>query len=330
MLISFRIGRLPYFPFMFSALLAALMVVGAGCSSTTDPTDAVGLSGTLTYEEVMDGVEQFDLATHTATGLYVGRSPSSFSSGAMVVLGPTSSTMEIVSANGTARNEIYSSPRTYTLFGPKVSPSGTMIAFTESAETEVMSEPRVIKTVVIDLDGNVIVEINGLGAPSWTTDGRILLSGSWLYPYSLTSEPITPNGESAIYIVDAAFTGVTQISGILDKPLDPSMSPDGSRIALTLNGHLWTMKSDGTDLKQITTGSKSESKPTWSPDGKNIVCVCFGTFESLYYNAIAIVPAAPTSPTAMNNDASVWVIDKNQTLNVSKGRVHATGSIGWR
>ena len=329
---SLEPGRLPIrrSSTAVAILVAFSALLFTACSSSTSPTDTGGFTGTLTYEETLNGVKQFDLSKKTAVTRFEGRSPSAFASGEIVVLGPSAGTMEIVSANGATRKEIYSSKRSYGLFGPKVSPSGTMIAFTESAAVEAMTEPNDIKTVVIDLDGNVIVEIDGLGSPSWTSDGRIVLSGSWLYPHSLTSKPITPDGVAAIYVVDAAFTTVTQVSDELDKPLDPTMSADGSHIAFTLNGHLWTMKSDGTNIKQITTGSKAESFPTWSPDGKNIVCICFGTFETSYYNAVAVVPADPTAATVMSNDANVWIFDSAQTTDIKLGRVSAVGSIGWR
>ena len=32
-------------------------------------------------------------------------------------------------------------------------------------------------------------------------------------------------------------------------------------------GHIYTAKPDGTDLRQITTGSSNNSSPSWSPDG---------------------------------------------------------------
>ena len=61
---------------------------------------------------------------------------------------------------------------------------------------------------------------------------------------------------------------------------DPQLSPDGKAIAFTIGTvnkaenrtltHIYKVKLDGSDLKQLTTGEKSNSSPRWSPDGKRI------------------------------------------------------------
>lgn len=61
---------------------------------------------------------------------------------------------------------------------------------------------------------------------------------------------------------------------------DPQLAPDGRTVAFTIGDvdkaanrtltHIYTVKIDGSDLKQITKGDKSHSSPRWSPDGKKI------------------------------------------------------------
>jgi len=61
---------------------------------------------------------------------------------------------------------------------------------------------------------------------------------------------------------------------------DPQLSPNGKTIAFTigvvdLNANrtltqIYTVKPDGSDLKQLTKGDKSSSSPRWSPNGKYI------------------------------------------------------------
>jgi TolB protein len=60
---------------------------------------------------------------------------------------------------------------------------------------------------------------------------------------------------------------------------DPSVSPDGSKIAFTRysrgpggNWNVWVMNADGSGRTQITTDGRSTS-PVWSPDGAQIVFV---------------------------------------------------------
>ena len=45
----------------------------------------------------------------------------------------------------------------------------------------------------------------------------------------------------------------------------PQWSPDGSRLAVLRGGQLWTMKSDGSGKRRLTT--RSAAGPSWSPDG---------------------------------------------------------------
>src|SRR5439155_13183710 len=59
---------------------------------------------------------------------------------------------------------------------------------------------------------------------------------------------------------------------------DPQLSPDGKWIAYVVstidtkedksNTHIWMVGYDGTNDRQITFSSDSESSPRWSPDGK--------------------------------------------------------------
>src|SRR5262245_34942884 len=59
---------------------------------------------------------------------------------------------------------------------------------------------------------------------------------------------------------------------------DPQVSPDGQWVAYVVStvdmkedkssSHIWLIKIDGTEDRQITFGTESEGSPRWSPDGK--------------------------------------------------------------
>src|SRR5678815_3480169 len=61
---------------------------------------------------------------------------------------------------------------------------------------------------------------------------------------------------------------------------DPQVSPDGQWVAYVVStvdtkedkssAHIWMIKIDGTEDRQITFGQESEGSPRWSPDGKYI------------------------------------------------------------
>lgn len=58
------------------------------------------------------------------------------------------------------------------------------------------------------------------------------------------------------------------------EPTRPQFSPDGSRLVVCAyrggGFHLWTLRPDGTALRQLTDGPWDDRGPTWSPDGTRI------------------------------------------------------------
>ncbi|MFF3372389.1 amidohydrolase family protein [Streptomyces sp. NPDC002680] len=58
------------------------------------------------------------------------------------------------------------------------------------------------------------------------------------------------------------------------EPTRPQFSPDGSRLVVcAYRGgafHLWTLRPDGTGLRQLTDGPWDDRGPAWSPDGTRI------------------------------------------------------------
>ena len=51
----------------------------------------------------------------------------------------------------------------------------------------------------------------------------------------------------------------------------PAVSPDGNRIAYTVNRDLWVMDADGTGKTALTTDGAFNDDPSWSPDGTRLV-----------------------------------------------------------
>jgi Tol biopolymer transport system component len=52
--------------------------------------------------------------------------------------------------------------------------------------------------------------------------------------------------------------------------MDPALSPDGERIAVSILGKLWLVHVAGGDAVQLTTGPGWDAQPAWSPDGQFI------------------------------------------------------------
>ena len=58
-------------------------------------------------------------------------------------------------------------------------------------------------------------------------------------------------------------------------------SPDGTRLAFAAENlgsddpywgrHIWVIEADGSNMVQLTSGSQWDNRPSWSPDGNQIV-----------------------------------------------------------
>jgi Tol biopolymer transport system component len=71
-----------------------------------------------------------------------------------------------------------------------------------------------------------------------------------------------------IYTVRIDGTNLKQITSGDKSNSSPRWSPDGKRIAYTTGGQIWTMEPDGDDRKQVTRISTGAGNPVRSPDGK--------------------------------------------------------------
>lgn len=97
--------------------------------------------------------------------------------------------------------------------------------------------------------------------PSWSPDGTKLAFASNL------------TGKYDIFVVAVDGTGLTNLTGGPDVPLDasrPAWSPDGTRIAFISGGLLWTMNANGSGAAPVTS-LMAFSSFAWSPDGKQLV-----------------------------------------------------------
>ena len=72
-------------------------------------------------------------------------------------------------------------------------------------------------------------------------------------------------------LVSAAF-GASASNGAPERPLimQPEISPDGTQIAFSYQGDIWTMSTSGTHPNRLTIHEGYESSPKWSKDGKTI------------------------------------------------------------
>lgn len=103
--------------------------------------------------------------------------------------------------------------------------------------------------------------------------------GTWM------NVDVSPDGRQVIfdllgdiYVMPITGSGTqpaTRLLGGAAFDMQPRFSPDGSRVAFTSDRdglwNIWTMKADGTDLRQVSRDTKwFINSPTWAPDGSAI------------------------------------------------------------
>lgn len=157
---------------------------------------------------------------------------------------------------------------------------------------------------IMDLSGNQTQQLTyepmGVKDPKFSPDGTqilyVSLHDQQIYQisrYGTNRVPIT-HGRSPILLADKILfintgsqgvdnfyligkdgQGLTQLTDYQTSVDQPSLSPDGQRIAYLRSERICTMKVDGTDELFVTRTSGGDflGSPSWSPDGSEILYV---------------------------------------------------------
>lgn len=178
---------------------------------------------------------------------------------------PTAS-ISVMNADGSDRKIVFED-KSGTAFVPTWSPDGQWIAFGFGGffgARETM--PAKVMMVRADGSGQAKDLTKGLpnsGFPSWSPDGLHIVYRVW------------GKNEWGLREMNLADGSVRILTTELDN--FPAYSPDGDSItftrrsATTLDYDIFTMRADGSGVKQLTTTPGNDSHSSWSPDGKFIL-----------------------------------------------------------
>jgi TolB protein len=78
-------------------------------------------------------------------------------------------------------------------------------------------------------------------------------------------QAMRPNGRGRLAAVFATTVGDTLVQG------GPTYSADGREIAFNLEGDIYVVNSDGSGLRQVTSGPEKDRGPSFSPTGTSLV-----------------------------------------------------------
>jgi TolB protein len=134
-------------------------------------------------------------------------------------------------------------------------------------------------------DSEILVTQNGLQAirplvthtgsqddPDVSPDGRFLAYSSGLV-ISLRQSGVRVVRQ--LWVMDLASGVPTLLVPGTHQDIHPDWSPDGKWLAFASDRsgdfEIWVVRSDGTGLRQVTSGPGSKTWPAWSPDGRKIL-----------------------------------------------------------
>ena len=148
--------------------------------------------------------------------------------------------------------------------GPAWSPDGRMIAFTAMHS---VSEGFLRRALfVMRADGTelrrVALDINGvISHASWSPDGKRLVFESDVGQAEIRND---------LWVLTVANDSVARLTSTPQLETQPAWSPDGERIVFARRSgawpqHVFTMRSDGTDVRQLTTGDAYYASPSYRP-----------------------------------------------------------------
>jgi TolB protein len=159
---------------------------------------------------------------------------------------------------------------------PSWSPDGSQIAF-DSGRNNLKLNYIDHDIYVMAADGSHVKRLTDDGAdeggPRWSPKGDLIAYAKMDY---FSDQGLIENPAWDIFVMNVDGSHQIQLTKDPSNELEPSWSPDGTRVAFISdrngqNFDIYVMDADGSDVTQLTNDSANEFGPVWSPDGTQIV-----------------------------------------------------------
>jgi Tol biopolymer transport system component len=151
------------------------------------------------------------------------------------------------------------------------------------------------------------------GNPDSSPDFRLEM------PIVFSSNRDAGGTSNELYSMNANGTGVLRLTTTNTTNTEPSLSPDGTRIAFRgldpVDGdfEIYVMNLDGSNRVNLTNNNAADQAPSWSPDGSRIAFVsnraAGGAYNIWVMNADGSLPTQVTTTAPSNDNYPCWSPD---------------------
>ncbi len=182
---------------------------------------------------------------------------------------------------------------------------------------------------VFSNSGGLAVSTDGTGAHIfWQSGNRLNTTGPVLSPdgteVAAIEQPNPPNAAIPEELVvgtggGAARHSIWTLSGY--APSHPSWSPDGSMLAVVIDGasagdtSLWVIEAVGSSPREIASGLSSSTGATWSPDGTRLAFAAQSGSNAVSLDTVGIGGGAPTIVTTLATGESIGSLSWSPVAN---------------
>jgi TolB protein len=135
-----------------------------------------------------------------------------------------------------------------------------------SADTSLVARPSVcIRILQTALAASVCAALALLaaGGATATLPGR-----NGLIAFASDRDPLLQHEQ--IFSLDVRNGEFRDLSGSPAEDSEPTLSPDGKRIAFVRDNEVWLMNADGSDQRFLVRSGYNDPRPVWSPNGRAI------------------------------------------------------------